>query len=128
MRPTSTGKVGASEVLILGLLFSTMGVGWALLLNLGYGAVVFAGLFFDVFVYSMVLKRRTCWSIVWGGIAGAMPVLSGRVLATGRLDPIGILLATAILFWIPTHTLTFSLKFFEDYKAAGIPTFPQPTE
>jgi len=51
-------------------------------------------------------------------------VLSGRVLAIGRVDPIGVLLAAAILFWIPTHTLTFSLKFFEDYKNAGIPTFP----
>ncbi len=124
MRPTTNGKLGIGEVLMLGLLVSTIGVGWALLLNLGYGIVVFAGLFFDVFVYSIVLKRRTCWSIVWGGIAGAMPVLSGRVLATGSIDPIGILLAAAILFWIPTHTLTFSLKFFEDYKAAGIPTFP----
>ena len=124
MRPTSTGKVSAEEVLILGLLISAIGVGWALLLNLNYGIVVFAGLFFDVFVYSMLLKRRSCWSIVWGGIAGAMPVLSGRVLATGRIDPIGVLLASAILFWIPTHTLTFSLKFFEDYKTAGIPTFP----
>jgi protoheme IX farnesyltransferase len=124
MRPTSTGKVTSNEVLILGLLISTIGIGWALLLNLRYGIVVFAGLFFDVFVYSMVLKRRTCWSIVWGGIAGAMPVLSGRVLATGKIDPIGVLLSCAILFWIPTHTLTFSLKFIEDYKAAGIPTFP----
>lgn len=124
MRPTSTGKVSAEEVLILGLLISAIGVGWALLLNHEYGIVVFAGLFFDVVVYSMILKRRSCWSIVWGGIAGAMPVLSGRVLATGRIDPIGVLLATAILFWIPTHTLTFSLKFFEDYNSAGIPTFP----
>ena len=124
MRPTSTGKVSTEEVLILGLLISTIGVCWSLLLNLKYGFVVFAGLFFDVVIYSIILKRRTCWSIVWGGIAGAMPVLSGRVLATGRIDPIGVLLAAAILFWIPTHTLTFSLKFFEDYKAAGIPTFP----
>ena len=23
------------------------------------------------------LKRRTCWSIVWGGISGAMPILRG---------------------------------------------------
>ncbi len=124
MRPTSTGKVTAGEVLNLGLLISTIGVGWALLLNLPYGIIVFAGLFFDVCVYSMVLKRRTCWSIVWGGIAGAMPVLSGRVLAIGRIDAIGILLSAAILFWIPTHTLTFSLKFFDDYQSAGIPTFP----
>ena len=125
MRPAPSGKVTAKEVLILGILISTIGISWAVMLNLSYGIVVFAGLFFDVFVYSMVLKRRTCWSIVWGGIAGAMPVLSGRVLAIGRIDAIGILLAAAILFWIPTHTLTFSLKFFEEYKAAGLPTFPQ---
>jgi protoheme IX farnesyltransferase len=124
MRPTPSGNVAAKEVLVLGILVSTIGIGWAVLLNPGYGIVIFAGLFFDVFVYSMVLKRRTCWSIVWGGIAGAMPVLSGRVLAVGGIDAIGILLAAAILFWIPTHTLTFSLKFFEDYKAAGVPTFP----
>jgi protoheme IX farnesyltransferase len=29
-----------------------------------------------------------------------------------------------VLFWIPTHTLTFSIKFQNDYNAAGVPTFP----
>ena len=124
MRPTSAGLVPAQEALKLGITISVIGIGWALLLDLRYGAVVFAGLFFDVFVYSMWLKRRSCWSIVWGGISGAMPILSGRVLAVGQIDGIGILLAAAILFWIPTHTLTFSLKFSEDYQAAGVPTFP----
>jgi len=123
-RPTSAGKVTPDEVLRLGLIVSIIGIGWAFWVNLLYGAVVFAGLFFDVVIYSIWLKRRTCWAIVWGGISGAMPVLSGRVLAVGKIDPIGILLAAAILFWIPTHTLTFSLKFFDDYKNAGVPTFP----
>ncbi len=123
-RPTSARQVTADEVLRLGLIISIIGIGWAFSVNLLYGLIVFAGLFFDVVIYSMWLKRRTCWAIVWGGISGAMPVLSGRVLAVGKIDPIGILLAAAILFWIPTHTLTFSLKFFEDYKNAGIPTFP----
>ena len=123
-RPTSAKQVTPNEVLRLGLIISIIGVGWAFWVNLLYGLVVFAGLFFDVVIYSMWLKRRTCWAIVWGGISGAMPVLSGRVLAVGKIDPIGVLLASAILFWIPTHTLTFSLKFFEDYKNAGIPTFP----
>jgi len=75
-------------------------------------------------IYTLWLKRRTAWSIVWGGISGAMPILAGRVLATGHIDLVGILLALAILFWIPTHTLTFSIKFREDYSNAGIPTFP----
>ncbi len=123
-RPTSAGQVTPAEVLRLGLIISIIGIGWAFWVNLLYGLVVFAGLLFDVVIYSMWLKRRTCWAIVWGGISGAMPVLSGRVLAVGKVDPIGVLLAAAILFWIPTHTLTFSLKFFEDYKNAGIPTFP----
>jgi protoheme IX farnesyltransferase len=124
MRPAPAGTVRSSEILGLGLLTSAMGVGWALLLHRLYGEVVFAGLFFDVVVYSLWLKRRTCWAILWGGIAGAMPILAGRVLAVGGLDLIGVLLASSVLFWIPTHTLTFSLKFAEDYQAAGVPTFP----
>ena len=70
------------------------------------------------------LKRRTAWSIVWGGIAGGMPILAGRALATGQIDWIGITLTLAVLFWIPTHILTFSMRNHEDYQAAGIPTFP----
>ncbi len=124
MRPAASGDAPTSEVLLLGLVVSTLGVGGALLMDVRYGLVVLAGLLFDVVVYTMWLKRRTCWSILWGGIAGAMPVLSGRVLAVNRIDAIGVLLAAAILFWIPTHTLTFSLKFSEDYQAAGVPTFP----
>ncbi|HEX8990718.1 MAG TPA: heme o synthase [Anaerolineales bacterium] len=124
MRPAPAGEVSRNEVLLLGTVVSVVGVGVALLLTLRYGLVVFAGLFCDVMVYTIWLKRRTCWSIVWGGIAGAMPVLSGRVLAVNHIDPIGVLLAASILFWIPTHTLTFSLKFSEDYRAASVPTFP----
>src|SRR5512135_65133 len=124
MRPTPSGEVRPNEVLILGAAVSAIGLGLALHLNLRYGAVVLAGWCFDVLVYSVWLKRISCWAIVWGGIAGAMPILAGRVLAIGRLDGIGTLLAASVLFWIPTHTLTFSLKFTEDYKAAGIPTFP----
>jgi protoheme IX farnesyltransferase len=123
-RPTSSGAVSPEETLRLGLVLSLLGVGWAVAINALYGLVVFAGLFFDVVVYSMWLKRRTCWGILWGGISGAMPILAGRVLAVGQIEIIGLLLAGAVLFWIPTHTLTFSIKFAEDYKAAGVPTFP----
>ncbi|MDK1080007.1 MAG: heme o synthase [Anaerolineae bacterium] len=123
-RPTSNGSVTPTESLRLGLLLSGLGVGWAVAVDALFGLVVFAGLFFDVIIYSVWLKRRTCWSIVWGGISGAMPVLAGRVLAVGEIEIVGLLLALAVLFWIPTHTLTFSIKFLDDYRAAGVPTFP----
>ncbi len=123
-RPTSAGFVTPDEVLRLGLILSVIGVGWAVAMDALYGLVVFAGLFFDVAVYSMWLKRRTCWGIVWGGVSGAMPVLAGRVLGLGGFDWIGITMALGVLFWIPTHTLTFSMKFAKDYEAACVPTFP----
>lgn len=123
-RPLSKGSVTPSEVLCLGVILSCLGVGWAVLLDPLFGLIVCAGLFFDVFVYTFWLKRRSAWSIVWGGISGGMPILAGRALAIGQIDGIGILLALAVLFWIPTHILTFNIRYFQDYQTAGVPTFP----
>ncbi|MEW5939085.1 MAG: heme o synthase [Chloroflexota bacterium] len=123
-RPAASGELSRDEVFRVGMAISILGIGWAVAVNTLYGFVVFLGWFFDVAIYTLWLKRRTCWSIVWGGISGAMPILAGRVLAVGEMEIIGLLLAASILFWIPTHTLTFSIKFADDYNAAGIPTFP----
>jgi heme o synthase len=123
-RPLAAGMIGQNKALGLGLGLSIMGIGWAMLLQPLYGVIVFAGLFFDVVVYTIWLKRRTCWSILWGGLSGGMPILAGRALALGVIDWIGVMLALSVLFWIPTHILTFSLKHRTDYATAGIPTFP----
>ncbi|RCK74683.1 MAG: Heme O synthase, protoheme IX farnesyltransferase [Anaerolineae bacterium] len=123
-RPLPTGEVSSQETLRLGLILSVAGLAWSAFLSPLYALVVFAGWFFDVVVYTIWLKRRTCWSIVWGGIAGGMPILAGRVLGTGSIDWIGILLSLSVLFWIPTHILTFAMRFISDYQNAGVPTFP----
>jgi protoheme IX farnesyltransferase len=124
-RPAASGKLDHREIFAAGVTISFLGVGWALMIAPLYGLVVFAGWFFDVIVYTVWLKRRTCWSILWGGISGAMPILAGRVLAVGEIELVGVLLGLSILFWIPTHTLTYSMKFRNDYKNAGVPTFPE---
>jgi protoheme IX farnesyltransferase len=125
MRPAASGQLSHREVFAVGMIISILGIGGASAIDPLYGTVVFAGWFFDVIVYTVWLKRRTCWSILWGGISGAMPILSGRALAVGEIELVGILLALAILFWIPTHTLTYSMKFRNDYRNAGVPTFPE---
>jgi protoheme IX farnesyltransferase len=122
-RPLASGRITPAEALRLGLLLSVIGVGIAALMDPLYGLIIFAGLFFDVVIYTIWLKRRTSWSIVWGGISGGMPILAGRALGLGELDWIGAVLALAVLFWIPTHILTFSIRYYDDYKTAGIPTF-----
>jgi protoheme IX farnesyltransferase len=123
-RPIPSGQVAPDEVLRIGLLMSVIGIAWALALNPLYGLIVFAGLFFDVVVYSVWLKRRSPWSIIWGGIAGGMPVLAGRVLGIGEVDWVGIALSLAVLLWIPTHIMTFTMRYAKDYEHAGVPTFP----
>lgn len=123
-RPLPSGQVSPHEALRLGLIFAIAGVGWAVALDALYGLIVFAGLFFDVVVYTIWLKRRTPWSIIWGGVSGGMPVLAGRALGMGQIEWVGVALALAVLFWIPTHIMTFSLRYREDYARAGVPTFP----
>lgn len=123
-RPLPAGKISPREALILGLVLSFTGVIWALTLDYLYGLIICGGLIFNVLIYTIWLKRRTPWSIIWGGIAGGMPVLAGRALGTGEVEWVGIMMSLAILFWIPTHILTFSIRYQDEYKQAGIPTIP----
>ena len=61
-RPLPAGRISPREALALGLVLGFSGVAWALVMDPLYGLIVFAGLFFDVVVYTAWLKRRTCWS------------------------------------------------------------------
>ncbi len=122
-RPLPAGEVSASEALLIGMMTAYLGVFWAASLSPLYGLIVFGGLFFDVIIYTVWLKRRTSWSVVWGGISGGMPVLAGRALGLGEIDVIGVLLALGVLCWIPTHMLTFGIKYAADYQRAGVPVF-----
>ena len=123
-RPIPTGRVGAIEGLVLGAAMVLVGGIWALSRSTLYGLVVLTGVFFDVLVYTCWLKRRTCWSIVWGGIAGGLPALAGRVLAIGRIDGVGLWIALSVLLWIPKHIMHLSIKYADDYRTAGVPVFP----
>ena len=123
-RPLVTGQVSPGAAWRLGVALSVLGLAWALVLSPLTAALVAAGLFFEIVVYTVWLKRRTAWSILVGGVAGGMPILAGRALATGEVDRIGLLLAVAVLFWVPTHNLTLSMRHLGDYRRAGVPTFP----
>jgi len=122
-RPLPAGVISPWEAWLLGGLLTIGGLSWSFSLDPFYGCVVAGGVVLDVLVYTIWLKRRTPYSILFGGISGGMPILAGRVLATGQLDAIGVLLAAAILLWIPTHIMTFHIKYQQDYASAGVPTF-----
>jgi protoheme IX farnesyltransferase len=123
-RPLPSGRIKVSEAAALGLSMGILGILWSFSIDVLYGVVILSGLLIDIVIYTIWLKRRSAWSIVWGGIAGGMPILAGRVLAVGSIDWVGITLALAVLFWIPTHIMTFNIRYKKDYAKAGVPTFP----
>ena len=100
-----------------------LGLLWALRLSRLYFILALAGASLDVLVYTLWLKRRSAWSILWGGLSGGIPILAGRALVIGRLDAAGLLLALAIVCWIPSHNLTLGMLYPADYLNAGVPTF-----
>jgi protoheme IX farnesyltransferase len=124
LRPLPAGLVAPATALNFGLLLTGMGLTWSFFIGRQYGMLVSLGVFLNVAVYTVWLKRRTPFAIVIGGLAGGIPALATRTLVVGKVDLVGLLLALSILLWIPTHMLTLSLKYADDYRQAGIATIP----
>lgn len=122
-RPLAAGQANAGAAAFLGGALIGLGLFWAVTLSWLYFFLILAGASLDVLVYTLWLKRRSAWSILWGGLSGGIPILAGRALMMGRVDAVGLLLALSIVCWIPSHNLTLSMLYSADYLNAGIPTF-----
>jgi protoheme IX farnesyltransferase len=124
-RPLATGEVSAREALILGLVLSGSSVVWmATFVNALSAVLTATAVAFYVLVYTLGLKRRTAQNIVWGGAAGCMPVLIGWSAVTGSLSWTPLVLFAVVFFWTPPHYWPLSLRFRDDYAAAGVPMLP----
>ncbi|MBO3748656.1 heme o synthase [Streptosporangiaceae bacterium NEAU-GS5] len=124
-RPLARHQVSPRGALIFGVILgalSTLGLG--LTVNWLAAALSTGAILFYVFVYSLVLKRRTSQNIVWGGIAGCMPVLIGWAGITGGLSWAPFVLFGVVFFWTPPHTWTLAMRYREDYAAAEVPMLP----
>jgi protoheme IX farnesyltransferase len=79
---------------------------------------------FYLFVYTMLLKRRTTQNIVWGGLAGCFPALIGWTAVTDSLAWPPIVLFLVVFFWTPPHTWALALRYREDYAGVDVPMLP----
>jgi len=83
-----------------------------------------AAILFYVFVYTLLLKRRSPSNIVIGGAAGCFPVLVGWAAVKGTVAVPAIVLFAVIFLWTPPHFWALAMKFRKDYAAAGVPMLP----
>ena len=124
-RPIVTGEVSARGALAFGLVLSVASVVWfAVLANLLAAALTAAAILMYVVGYTMLLKRRTPQNIVWGGAAGCMQILIGWAAVTDSLAWAPVVLFGVVFFWTPPHYWPLSLRFRDDYAAAGVPMLP----
>nr|WP_225311659.1 heme o synthase [Microbispora cellulosiformans] len=124
-RPLAKHDVSPAGALVFGVILGTLStLGLALTVNALAAALSLGAILFYVFVYSLVLKRRTSQNIVWGGIAGCMPVLIGWAGITGGLSWAPVVLFGVVFFWTPPHTWTLAMRYREDYAAAEVPMLP----
>src|SRR4051794_15809092 len=124
-RPLPHGDVNSEGALVFGLVLEALA--FALLwstVNLLSAVLAVSAMLFYVFVYTIWLKPRSPQNIVIGGAAGAVPVLVGWAAVTGSLAAPAWVLFAIVFFWTPPHFWALSLRYRDDYQAAGIPMLP----
>ena len=124
-RPIATGEISKRN----GLVFATF-ISLISLLIFYISTTILATLLtllailFYVFGYTIALKKHTSQNIVWGGIAGCMPVLIGQAAVTNNLSLTSWMFFFLIFFWTPPHFWALAVRYKDDYLAAGIPMLP----
>ncbi|MBI9114891.1 protoheme IX farnesyltransferase [Sanguibacter sp. YZGR15] len=124
-RPLVTGEISPRAALVFASVLGAGSLLWfALLVNMASAIFTATAILIYVVGYTMILKRRTPQNIVWGGIAGCMPVFIGWSAVTGGLSWSAVALFLVIFFWTPPHYWPLSMKFRRDYATAGVPMLP----
>jgi heme o synthase len=124
-RPLVRNIVAPRSALIFGIALGVVSVGlFAATTNLLAAGLTLAAILYYVVIYTMLLKRHTSQSTLWGGACGAAPVLIAWAAATGRLSWPAVLLFGVVFFWQPPHFWALAIRYREDYRSAGIPMLP----
>ena len=124
-RPLVTGQLSGREALTFSWILGLVSILWlGLLVNWLASLISLGALLFYVLIYTLILKRRTPQNIVWGGAAGAAPVLIGWAAVTGEVSASAWVLFLVIFLWTPPHYWPLSVKYSADYAAAKVPMLP----
>ncbi|SDP67468.1 protoheme IX farnesyltransferase [Actinopolyspora xinjiangensis] len=124
-RPLVSYRVPRGHALVFGIALSVLS--FAVLwtgANLLAAVLASAATLFYVFIYTLVLKRRTSQNIVWGGAAGCMPVLVGWAAVTGTVGWPALVMFVVVFLWTPPHFWSLAMKYRADYERAGVPMLP----
>jgi protoheme IX farnesyltransferase len=124
-RPLPSGRILPWKALIFGVsLIAASVVVFSLAVNTLAALLALGGAVFYVFIYTMLLKRRTPLNIVIGGAAGAFPPLVGWAAVQGNVGWPAFVLFALVFLWTPPHFWSLALLLRRDYRKASVPMLP----
>ena len=124
-RPLATGVLSKSEAIIFATAIGFISLAIFQIYTTTVATILTAiAIVFYVWVYTILLKKRTPQNIVWGGAAGCMPALIGWAAVTNSLSVTAWSFFLVIFFWTPPHFWALAIKYKDDYAAAHIPMLP----
>jgi len=124
-RPLATGVLNKSEAVIFATAIGLISLVIFQIYTTTLATILTAiAIVFYVWVYTILLKKRTSQNIVWGGAAGCMPALIGWAAVTNSLSVTAWSFFLVIFFWTPPHFWALAIKYKDDYSAAHIPMLP----
>lgn len=124
-RPLATGLLTKSEAIVFATAIGVISLIIFQVYTTNLATVLTAiAIVFYVWVYTILLKKRTSQNIVWGGAAGCMPALIGWAAVTNSLSVTAWSFFLVIFFWTPPHFWALAIKYKDDYAAAHIPMLP----
>ena len=77
-----------------------------------------------VFIYTVLLKPKTHWNTVLGGICGSVGPLIGELAVNSTISEYSLAMFLLLFLWQPPHFWCLALHYQEDYRRAQIPVLP----
>jgi protoheme IX farnesyltransferase len=123
-RPLATGSISNIEALYFsGFMMLTASL---IAIYLGIMAVLmlFIGAGSYLFLYSVLLKRKTSLNVFANAPSVAAPALFGWYLGGSPIFPVGFLMGFLVAIWSPLHLWSLAFAYSKDYSNVDIPMFP----
>jgi len=124
-RPLPMGEISPRGALVFGVVLTVVSTlllattTTLLAAGLALGAIGYYAV-----IYTMLLKRHTRHSTLFGGVPGAAPVLIGWAAVTGSLAWPAVVFFGVVFCWQLPHFWALAMRFRTDYERAEVPMLP----
>jgi protoheme IX farnesyltransferase len=124
-RPLPRNLIRPEGAAWFGVVLGGLGFAWLAAFTTTAAAITStSALLFYVVIYTRWLKRTTTENIVIGGAAGAAPALVGWAAVHDSIGLPAWALFAVVFYWTPPHFWALSLRYRDEYAAAGVPMLP----